>query len=175
MMFCKFGVKYLINQSCSVVTPSQCVLRRRLGVRGGGQGRPLLSLLLPPSPGNPSNSISHAGDFQALAPGTWHSQLRVSGVTSGRSSYNPGGSTAPCQRSCDFMLWEVDIPTVGPGRGEKEPMFYVCECACVCERARVFGSTSIKYFRIDMHCLQGENYGRESWNTFFLFLTYYVT
>lgn len=31
----------------------------------------------------------------------------------------PGGSKAPCQRSCDYMLWEVDIPTVGPGQGEK--------------------------------------------------------
>lgn len=149
MMFYKFGVKYLINQSCSATCHTESVCAQaRTGAPWENARADLSRTFHVLHHGKRWNSISHTGEFRALVLGTWRFTALWGGGCPGRATVYAVISIALCEsRWRTFHALETGCFHCGPGqrRGGR--------CVCVC----VFGNICIKYFRVDIDCFQGRD------------------
>lgn len=169
MWTCRDDVLQIRGEIFNDQKPASChtesgVPQPRLGVLQGGQGRPLLSLFYRLHHGNIEQHQPRRWFSSTL--GSWHLTFhssRVSGdqwqaaCVPGVLQHHARGAAITCfggSRHCHC----------GTRPGERRPCQAKDKYTC---HTVVFGSTSIKYFRIDT--VRQKTKGRESWNTFFGF------
>lgn len=133
------------------------MLRRRLGVRGGRPGQT--------SPEPSSTAFTTETDRTASAtPAIFKHLLLAPDISQLQGVWGDQWQVVMCPWGFySTVPEELRLHALGSRhshcgtRSGREDQCFMCVSVHACERACVFGSTSIKYFRIDMHCLQGEN------------------